>query len=41
MGARLAARLSKQRRTLHYIFSGVVMFVAIYMLIINAEALDL
>ncbi|MEY2195971.1 sulfite exporter TauE/SafE family protein [Neobacillus sp. BF23-41] len=41
VGALLAARLSKQRRTLHYIFSGVVMFVAIYMLIINAEALDL
>jgi uncharacterized membrane protein YfcA len=41
VGAWLAARLSKQQRTLHYIFSGVVMLVAIYMLIINAEALDL
>ena len=36
----LAVLLSKQQRTLHYVFSGVVMFVAIYMLIINAEALD-
>ncbi|MFP5115549.1 sulfite exporter TauE/SafE family protein [Bacillaceae bacterium C204] len=41
VGAWLAARLSKQQRTLHHIFSGVVMLVAIYMLIINAEALDL
>lgn len=41
VGARLAACLSKQQRTLQYVFSGVVMFVAIYMLIINAEALDL
>ncbi|MFE0507906.1 sulfite exporter TauE/SafE family protein [Peribacillus butanolivorans] len=40
VGAWLAARLSKQQRTLHYVFSGVVMLVAIYMLIINAEALD-
>lgn len=41
VGAWLAARLSKQQRILHYVFSGVVMLVAIYMLIINAEALDL
>ncbi|MFJ7685375.1 sulfite exporter TauE/SafE family protein [Peribacillus butanolivorans] len=40
VGAWLAVRLSKQQRTLHYVFSGVVMLVAIYMLIINAEALD-
>ncbi|MFY0784064.1 hypothetical protein AB1K18_27975 [Peribacillus simplex] len=40
VGAWLAARLSKQQCTLHYVFSGVVMLVAIYMLIINAEALD-
>ncbi|CAH0311428.1 hypothetical protein SRABI96_05019 [Peribacillus sp. Bi96] len=40
VGAWLAARLSKQQRTLHYVFSGVVMLVASYMLIINAKALD-
>ena len=32
VGAWLAVRLSKKQRTLHYVFSGVVMFVAIYML---------
>ena len=41
VGAWLAASLCKQQRTLHYVFSGVVMLVAIYMLILNAEALDL
>ncbi|QRG68355.1 sulfite exporter TauE/SafE family protein [Brevibacillus choshinensis] len=37
----LANRLSQQRRVLQYLFSGVVMAVAIYMLFINAEALNL
>ncbi|MED4583295.1 sulfite exporter TauE/SafE family protein [Brevibacillus choshinensis] len=40
-GVFLANRLSKQQRALHYLFSGVVMAVAIYMLFINAEALKL
>ncbi|WP_257346680.1 sulfite exporter TauE/SafE family protein [Pseudalkalibacillus decolorationis] len=39
LGAYIAASLSKRRKTLNYIFSGVVMTVAIYMLIINAKAL--
>lgn len=34
-GARLANRLSKQKRTLNFIFSAVVILVAIYMLILN------
>jgi uncharacterized membrane protein YfcA len=40
VGAMIVACLSKQQRTLHYVFSGVVMLVALYILIINAEALD-
>jgi len=40
-GSLLANRLSKQKKTLHYLFSGVVMAVAIYMLVINAEALNM
>jgi uncharacterized membrane protein YfcA len=35
-GVFLADRLSKQQKALHYLFSGVVMAVAIYMLFINA-----
>jgi uncharacterized membrane protein YfcA len=34
-GALAAKRLSKQRQTLNYIFSAVVITVAIYMMIIN------
>lgn len=41
LGVWVVKRLSKQRQTLNYIFSGVVMTVAIYMLIINAEVLNL
>ncbi|MGG1658372.1 sulfite exporter TauE/SafE family protein [Brevibacillus sp. NRS-1366] len=40
-GVFLAKRLSKRQRVLNYVFSGVVMAVAIYMLFINAEALNL
>lgn len=40
-GTLAAKRLSKQRQTLNYIFSAVVITVAIYMIIINAEALNL
>lgn len=40
-GVFLADRLSKQKKALHYLFSGVVMAVAIYMLFINANALNL
>lgn len=40
-GVFVAKRLSKQQRTLQYLFSGVVMVVAIYMLFINAQALSL
>ncbi len=35
VGARLASRLSHQKRALNFIFSGVVIAVAIYMLILN------
>jgi uncharacterized protein len=41
LGVWVVKRLSKQSQTLNYIFSGIVMTVAIYMLIINAEALNL
>ncbi|MFJ8071756.1 hypothetical protein ACIQZD_22950 [Peribacillus sp. NPDC096447] len=40
VGTWLAVLLSKQKRTLHYVFSGVVMLVSIYMQIINAGVLD-
>ncbi|WP_289138630.1 sulfite exporter TauE/SafE family protein [uncultured Brevibacillus sp.] len=40
-GVFVAKRLSKQQRTLQYLFSGVVMVVAIYMLFINAQVLSL
>ncbi|MDQ0245118.1 putative membrane protein YfcA [Bacillus fengqiuensis] len=40
-GALAAKSLSKQRQTLNYIFSTVVITVAIYMIIVNAEALNL
>lgn len=40
-GALAAKRLSEQRQTLNYIFSAVVITVAIYMIIINADALNL
>ncbi len=35
VGSRLATRLSTQKRTLNYVFSGVVFIVGIYMLILN------
>ncbi|MFX4302500.1 sulfite exporter TauE/SafE family protein [Alicyclobacillus tolerans] len=41
VGTVLASRLSSKRRTLNYIFSGVVFVVAIYMLVLNAQALHL
>lgn len=41
IGTILASRFSTKRRTLNYIFSGVVFVVAIYMLILNAKALNL
>ncbi|MFJ7932036.1 hypothetical protein [Peribacillus sp. NPDC096448] len=40
VGTWLEVLLSKQQRTLHYVFSVVVMLVSIYMLVINAEVLD-
>lgn len=41
IGAILAGRLSKQKRTLNVIFSLIIIIVAIYMLVINAKALHL
>ncbi|MFP7159404.1 sulfite exporter TauE/SafE family protein [Priestia aryabhattai] len=41
IGALLTKRLSKNQRILNYIFSSVVMIVAIYMLFINAISLDI
>lgn len=41
LGARLAHRLSQQRATLNYIFGGVIIVVAIYMLYKNALAFHL
>lgn len=41
VGARLATRLGKQKKTLTYIFAGVVLAVAIYILSINASVLHL
>jgi uncharacterized membrane protein YfcA len=40
-GTLLATRLSRHRKALQYIFSGVVFVVAIYMLVLNAQALHL
>lgn len=40
-GTIVAKRLSKQRQALHYIFSAVVITVAIYMMIKNGDALNL
>ncbi len=36
LGTRLANQLSKHKRTLNFVFSGVVIFVGIYMLTLNA-----
>lgn len=41
VGARLATRLSQRRATLNYIFSAVIIVVAVYMLYKNALALHL
>ncbi len=41
LGARIATRLSRQRATLNYLFSAVVLVVAVYMLYKNAVALHL
>ncbi|OFW75472.1 MAG: hypothetical protein A2201_00440 [Alicyclobacillus sp. RIFOXYA1_FULL_53_8] len=41
LGTLLAARLSKQKRTLNIIFAVIIIVVALYMLIINAKALHL
>ncbi|NMP21932.1 sulfite exporter TauE/SafE family protein [Sulfobacillus harzensis] len=41
LGTRLATRLSQRRAALNYIFSGVIVLVAIYMLYKNALALHL
>lgn len=41
IGVMLATKLSKQKRTLNIIFSFIILAVAIYMLVINAEALHL
>ncbi|WP_259455753.1 TSUP family transporter [Bacillus sp. PK3_68] len=40
-GTLAAKSLSKQRKALNYTFSAIVITVAIYMIIINAEALNL
>lgn len=40
-GVRLAGLLSRQRRTLNYVFSGVILVVAFYMLYKNAVAMHL
>jgi len=40
-GARLATRLSKQKKTLSRIFAGVILVVAVYMLYINLTAIHL
>lgn len=40
-GAYLATRLGKQKKTLTYIFAGVILVVAIYMLYVNATAIGL
>jgi uncharacterized membrane protein YfcA len=41
LGARLAGRLSAQKKTLNYIFAGVVIVVAMYMLYVNITAIHL
>lgn len=41
IGTLLTKRLSKKQKVLNYIFSSVVMIVAIYMLFINATSLDI
>ncbi len=41
LGARIATHLSRQRATLNYLFSAVVLVVAVYMLYKNAVALHL
>lgn len=41
IGALLATRLSSQRRTLTYIFAGIIFLVAAYMLYVNASAVHL
>jgi len=41
IGSALATRLATKRRALNYIFAGVVFVVAIYMLVLNAQALHL
>ncbi|WP_274655227.1 sulfite exporter TauE/SafE family protein [Paenibacillus humicola] len=41
IGTALASRWSEKRKTLQYIFTGVVLVVAVYMLILNAQALHL
>lgn len=40
-GAFLASKLSRQRQTLTYIFSGIIFVVAAYMLYVNASAIHL
>jgi uncharacterized protein len=39
VGTRLAGRLGAQKKTLTYIFSGVVIVVAMYMLYMNITAI--
>ena len=41
IGALLAGKLSKQQRTLNYIFAIIIIVVAIYMLVINLRTLHL
>ncbi len=41
VGVRIAGRLSRQRKALNYVFSGVLLVVALYMLYRNAMALHL
>lgn len=40
-GAALARKLSRQRQTLNYVFSSVIAVVAMYMLVVNLQALHL
>lgn len=41
IGARAATKLSSKRKTLNYIFSAIIIVVAVYMLIINFKAMHL
>lgn len=40
-GAMAATKLSSKRKTLNYIFSAIIIIVAVYMLVINARAMHL